>query len=174
MVLDFLRLILVPCRRLLSAYALDFFLKALLLISEGLEGQDQLFDLVLALLQHFLLFPHVGIQAFPLTSTLLLIPSAILDLAVLYLDELAQILVFFLESLVFGDDRFFFLLGLRHPGFILLLLITQLSDFPLQIGHELVLLADHVRDRFFGGHQQVGLLRRFGLVLKELVLGIGS
>jgi len=142
-VLNLLRLVVVTDLHLVAAHLLQLLLQALLLISERLERQHDLLDLILALLQHLLLLAVFTVEAFALTSALLLVAARILNLTVLDLDELAEILIFLPQRLVFLRDGLFFLLGLGNAGLVLLLLLAELGDLALQVGHELVLLADH-------------------------------
>lgn len=62
------------------------------------------------------------------------------------------------------------MLGLEYACLVLLLLLAKLRDLALQLSHELVLVADHVRDCLLRRHQERLLLRRLRLVLQEVVL----
>lgn len=98
--LDLLGLIRVADLHLVRPHSLIFFLKTLLLISEDFECHDDLFDLVLALLQHLLHLTIVVVKALTFISTILLISSSLFDLPVFDLDQLSQVLVLLLQSLV--------------------------------------------------------------------------
>ena len=171
-VLDFLSLVVVANLHLLIAHLLKFSLQPFLLVSECLERQDKLLDLVFSLLEHLFLLPVVRVETLALTASVLLIASRVLDLAILDLDELSQILILFLERLVLGRDGLLLLLGLSHACLVLLVLLTQLRDFALQVSQELVLFADHVGDGLLRRHQQVRLLARLRLVLQQFVLSL--
>ena len=71
--LDLLGLVVVPGLHLLRPHALELLLKALFLIGKGLQRQHQLLDFILALLEHLFLLAHVAVEAFTLTTALLLV-----------------------------------------------------------------------------------------------------
>ena len=100
MVLNLLRLVVVAHLHLVRLRLLKLLLQALLLISESFEGEHDLFDLVFALLKHLFLLAVLSVKSLAFPATLLLVAARVLDLAVLYLDQLSQIVVLFLESLV--------------------------------------------------------------------------
>ena len=102
----------------------------------------------------------------------MLVPPRILNLTVLDLDQLAQVFVLFLQRLVLLHDGLLFLFGLGDAGLVLLLLLSKLSDFALEIGHKLVFLADHAGDCLLRVHEQIRLFVCLSLVLLQLVLNV--
>ena len=98
--LNFLCLITVSCVHLLRSYTLQLFFKSLLFVCKSFQSQHELFNVSLALLKHFFLLPHIVIESLTLTSALRFVASRVFDLAILDLDQLAQVLILFLQSFV--------------------------------------------------------------------------
>ena len=88
MMLDLLSLVVVAHLHLMRPCFLQFFLEALFLVSEGLERQYDLLNLVLTLLEHFLLLTILTVETLSFAPTLLLVPSRVFYLPVLDLDQL--------------------------------------------------------------------------------------
>ena len=63
-------------------------------------------------------------------------------------DELPQIVVLLLESLVLRTDGFLLLLCLHDTCLVLFLLLAKLRDLALQLSHQLVFVAYHVGNSF--------------------------
>ena len=78
----------------------------------------------------------------------LFVSGSVLDLTILDLYQLAQVLVLFLQGVVFLRNCFLLLFGLHYSVFVMLLLLAQLRDLLLEIAHELVLLGNHVCNGF--------------------------
>ena len=108
--LDLLCLVIMTNLHLLASHLLQLLLQPLLLVSESLERQNDLLNLVLALLKHLLLLAILSVETFTLTTALLFVASRIFNLSVLDLDELAKVLVFLLERLILGHDCLLLLL----------------------------------------------------------------
>ena len=108
--LDLLCLVIMTNLHFLASHLLQLLLQPLLLVSESLERQNDLLNLVLALLKHLLLLAILSVETLTLTSALLLVASRIFNLSVLDLDELAKVLVFLLERLILGHDCLLLLL----------------------------------------------------------------
>lgn len=135
MMLYFLCLVVMAHLHLMRPRFLQFFLEALLLVSKGLERQYDLLNLVLTLLEHFLLLTILTVEALSLASPLLLVPPRVFYLPIFDLDQLTQILILLLQRLVLGHYSLFLLFGLCDASLILLLLLAELSDLALQISH---------------------------------------
>ena len=135
MMLNLLSLVVVAYLHLMRSRLFKFFLKALLLVSEGLKRQHDLLNLILALLEHFLLLAILAVEALSLASALLLVPPRVFNLPVLDLDQLTQVLILLLQCLILRHYGLFLLLGLRDASLVLFLLLAELSDLALQISH---------------------------------------
>ena len=81
--LDLLRLVVVANLHFLAPHAFVFFFKTLLLISKCFERHHNLFYLVLTLMQHLFLFFVLRVKPLTFTTSVLLVPSRVLNLAIL-------------------------------------------------------------------------------------------
>jgi len=84
--LNFLSLVVVTDLHFLASHAFVFFFKAFLFISECFKRHHNLFNFVLALLQHFFLLFVLRVESFALTTSVLLVTPRIFDLAIFNLD----------------------------------------------------------------------------------------
>jgi hypothetical protein len=98
--LDLLSLVVVADLHLLVAHTFVLFLKAFLLVGKCFERHHDFLDFVLALLQHLLQLTALTVEAFSLTTPVLLIASRLLDLAIFNLDEFTKVFIFLLQGLV--------------------------------------------------------------------------
>ena len=81
-------------------HAFDLFLKSFLLVSKGLQSQDDLFYLIFSLLEHLLELPDFAIETLSLASSFLLIASRVFNLAILDRDKFSEIFILFFQSLI--------------------------------------------------------------------------
>jgi len=91
-------------------HAFDLLFKSFLLISKRLQGQDDLFDLILALLEHLLKLPDFAIETLSLATSFLLIASRVFNLAILDRDKFSEIFILLFQRLILAYNRLFLLL----------------------------------------------------------------